>query len=347
MSTENSSIKYKKVGFDLNLKIIPIKKDEVNDNLKQIEDNFNILLQEDNEDNEDNKDEDNDTDYEEEFTDPRETLLKLLKKRSFGEEEFGDDYQSNVELKRKIETTFNSFKKKSAIDFYIPDFKNIKNNNNSSTNTNDVNDVNDVNEINNIDAINSIIGKDKDKNLQPCPNKDCNEIMTINYNSCQVCFRETIDVRCPKCIPNILDLCSEKCKDIFNGSTIQVNITNDLNEPFIVIEDDGENMVLSVINHKIFYEELSHKDLLMINKPCINCNPENNLNNGNEDNDEDNLENNQDNLDKEDIENNDNIIKNGVIPVKCYNCNDNYSYLIACGQCYLKSGLLYICEECE
>jgi hypothetical protein len=51
--------------------------------------------------------------------------------------------------------------------------------------------------------------------------------------------------------------------------------------------------------------------------------------------------------DKEDIENNDNIIKNGVIPVKCYNCNDNYSYLIACGQCYLKSGLLYICEECE
>ena len=40
-----------------------------------------------------------DTDYEDE--DPKETLRKLLKGRSFGTEEFGRDYKSNAELNRQ------------------------------------------------------------------------------------------------------------------------------------------------------------------------------------------------------------------------------------------------------
>ena len=40
------------------------------------------------------------------------------------------------------------------------------------------------------------------------------------------------------------------------------------------------------------------------------------------------------------------IKKIGVIPVKCYNCCENYSYLIVCGTCYSKSGIKYVCDEC-
>ena len=37
----------------------------------------------------------------------------------------------------------------------------------------------------------------------------------------------------------------------------------------------------------------------------------------------------------------------GVVPLKCHHCNLNYSYLIVCGKCYQKSGMKYICDECD
>ena len=51
---------------------------------------------------------DNDTDYEEENENPIEILKSLMKKKSFGIEEFGQDYESNIELRRKVEITFNN-----------------------------------------------------------------------------------------------------------------------------------------------------------------------------------------------------------------------------------------------
>lgn len=258
------------------------------------------------------EDECNDTDYEEENQDPRETLKLLLKGRSFGKEEFGSDYESNADLKRQVEIAFNNLNKKPNT-MIIPDFKSLR----DSTHIEEKNDIP------------KIIGKDNVKNLQPCP--DCSELMHVTYNNCQVCSRETVDVRCTHCVPHLFDLCSPKCREIYEGGTSIIEITNDQDEPIIVIEDDGQNMVLTVINHKLFYQELNQKDSLMINKPCPNCNSEEE-NDGDGDHDED---------EKPDK------IKIGVIPVKCYSCSTNYSYLVVCGTCYHKSGVKYLCDECE
>lgn len=257
--------------------------------------------------NNDLNNEDNDTDYEEEHMDPVEILKKLFKKSSFGNEEFGQDYESNIELRRKAETSFCNMNQKihkKEEETHIKPNMSILND-----------ELNDVPRI---------LGNEKNKENQPCDK--CSEIMKINYNSCQVCMRETIDVRCLNCYPNILELCSDKCREIYNGDMCLIEITNDNDEPIVIIEDDGQNMVLSVVNHKLFYDELNGKDHIMINKPCPNCNEEK------EDQDEENEE---------------NIKKIGVIPVKCCKCQSNYSYLIVCGICYQKSGIKYLCDECE
>jgi len=258
-----------------------------------------------------------DTDYEEENQDPVEILTKLLKKKSFGIEEFGQDYESNNELKRQVESTFNSLNNgfKNSNKFYIPDF-----------NPELCNDPFIKGEVNDIPKI---LGKEKEKDLKPC--EKCYEIMQVNYNPCQVCFRETVDVRCINCFPNILEICSDKCREIYEGGITVIEITNDNDEPIIIIEDDEQNMVLRVINHKLFYQELNEKDSLMINKLCPNCNMD-------EDDNGDDI--NEDNE-------NDNKNKIGVVPIKCYNCKGNYSYLVVCPVCYHKSGIKYLCDDCE
>ncbi len=265
--------------------------------------------------NNDLNNEDNDTDYEEENMNPVDILKNLMKKRSFGNEEFGQDYESNIELRRKAETSFCNMNQK-IHKKYNEKNEEVNQEINIKPNISILND-----ELNDIPRI---LGNEKNKENQPCDK--CSEIMKINYNSCQVCMRETIDVRCLNCYPNILELCSDKCREIYNGDMCLIEITNDNDEPIVMIEDDGQNMVLSVINHKLFYDELNGKDHIMINKPCPNCNEEK------EDQDE---------------ENNDDIKKIGVIPVKCCKCQSNYSYLIVCGICYQKSGIQYLCEECE
>jgi hypothetical protein len=298
-----------------------------------------------------NLSEENDTDYEEENQDPREVLQKLLKNRSFGNEEFGDDYESNAELKRHVEVTFNEFQQKANNSFNnaikIPDMKSLR----------------DTLQIEEKNDIKKIVGKEYDKNEKPCPT--CSELMTVNYNNCQVCSRETVDIRCKHCVPNIFDLCSQKCREVYEGGISVIEITNDEDEPFVVIEDDGQNMVLTVTNHKIFYKELSQKDILAINKPCPNCNHVEDE----DDDDEENQNQHQHPEEKsnkhsskeeqeimkaikkkekeEDIEEDNNKVKIGVVPIKCYNCSVNYSYIIGCGICYQKSGLQYLCEECE
>ena len=284
----------------------------------------------------------NDTDYEEENEDPRSILQKLLKGRSFGTEEYGDDYESNAELKRHVEVTFNNFQQKSNNSFTssitIPDLKTIR-------------DPLQFEEKNNIKKI---VGKEFDKNLQPCP--QCSELMTINYNNCQVCSRETVDIRCKQCVPNIFDLCSQKCREIYEGGISVIEITNDDDEPFVVIEDDGQNMVLTVTNHKIFYSELSQKDILAINKPCPNCNhdPDTEENEDPHEQSESMTENDHEIIKAikkkekdENAEEDENKVKIGVVPIKCYNCSVNYSYIVGCSICYQKSGLQYLCEECE
>ncbi len=255
-----------------------------------------------------------DTDYEEENEDPVEILTKLLKKKSFGIEEFGQDYESNNELKRQVESTFNSLNNsfKNINKFYIPDF-----------NPSLCNDPFIKAEVNDIPKI---LGKEKEKDLKPC--EKCYEIMQVNYNPCQVCFRETVDVRCINCFPNILEICSDKCREIYEGGISVIEITNDNDETIIIIEDDEQNMVLRVINHKLFYQELNEKDSLMINKLCPNCN-EDNMNEDDEDDEDDNKN------------------KIGVVPIKCYNCKGNYSYLVVCPVCYHKSGMKYLCDDCE
>jgi hypothetical protein len=268
----------------------------------------------------------NDTDYEEENINPIEILKNLLKKKSFGIEEFGQDYESNVELRRKVEISFNNIKNNNNIDTYIPYFnQELKNDPFLKEELND---------------IPKILGKEKEKDLQPCPK--CSELMQINYNNCQICSRETVDIRCLYCCPNILELCSEKCKSIYSGEISLIEITNNNDQPIIMIEDDNQNMVLSVINHKLFYEELNQKDMLMINKPCPNCNDEliqnNEINEFSVDNKDNDTDNDNDN---------DNVKRIGVIPVKCCNCQDNYSYLVVCGICYQKSGIKYLCDDCE
>ena len=80
----------------------------------------------------------------------KETLKKLLKGRSFGVEEFGRDYESSVELRRKLETTFNMFQKKANTEMFIPDFKKLK-------------DPFLIEEANNIPKI---LGQEKDKHMQ-------------------------------------------------------------------------------------------------------------------------------------------------------------------------------------
>jgi hypothetical protein len=263
---------------------------------------------------------DNDTDYEEENENPIEILKSLMKKKSFGIEEFGQDYESNIELRRKVEITFNNLQ--NNLDKYIPSF-----------NPELTKDPFIKEELNDIPKI---LGKEKEKDLQPC--SKCSELMQVNYNPCQVCSRETVDVRCIHCYPSILELCSEKCRNIYEGEVSVIEITNNKDEPIIIIEDDNQNMVLSVINHKLFYEELNEKDKLMINKACPNCNDE--LKDGMEYDGEDGN-------DEEDNYNNDKLKKIGVIPVKCCNCQDNYSYLVVCGICYQKSGIKYLCDDCE
>ena len=276
------------------------------------------------------EEEENDTDYEEEKDDPKEILIKLLKGRSFGSDSYGDDYESTVELKRNLETTFENLHK---LAFNIDNLNQFNQFPNKSKNKTIIQDL----EHNNIDQI---LGSEKDKEGTPC--QKCSEPMTMNYNPCNVCSRETIDIRCLNCIPNILELCSPKCRSIYEGEMLVVEITNDKDEPIIIIEDDGENMVLQVINHNLFYQELNQKDSLMINKPCHSCLE-----------DLENSENSQWEEYKEAINNkepvenlNDPRAKIGVIPVKCYNCNDNYSYLIVCPVCYQKSGIKFICDEC-
>jgi len=266
----------------------------------------------------------NDTDYEEENIDPVEILTKLLKKKSFGTEEFGQDYESNNELKRQVESTFNSLNNgfKNINNFYIPDF-----------NPGLRNDPFIKAELNDIPKI---LGKEKEKDLKPC--EKCFEMMQINYNPCQVCYRETVDVRCINCFPSILEVCSDKCRKIYEGGISVIEITNDNDETIIIIEDDDQNMVLRVINHKLFYQELNEKDTLMINKLCKNCNIDNN-------NDEEYQQTEQTEEDEEDEEAKKNKI--GVVPIKCYNCKGNYSYLVVCSICYQKSGIKYLCDDCE
>ena len=267
----------------------------------------------------------NDTDYEEENEDPVELLKKLVKDRSFGNEEYGQDYESNAELRRQVEITFNSIKNPDS-KFYIPDF-----------NPEIRKDPFIKEELNDIPKI---LGKEKEKDSQHC--SKCNELMSVNYNPCNVCFRETVDVRCINCFPNILELCSNKCREIYEGVISVIRITNDDDEPIIVIEDDGQNMVLQVINHKLFYQELNEKDKLMLNKPCMNCNE------GEEEVDGDGEEDEEgDELDDINIGRNERKKKIGVIPIKCHTCQANYSYLVVCGTCYQKSGLNYLCDECE
>lgn len=336
------------VKFDLNDTIfeIPSNQLEIQENIiENIDEDENINItyeevkifqEEDENENENIKSniEENveyDTDYEEENEDPKETLKKLLKGRSFGTEEFGRDYESSVELKRKLETTFNMFQKKANTEMFIPDFKKLK-------------DPFMVEEANNIPKI---IGKEKDKHLQPCPK--CDELMIINYNNCQVCYRETVDVRCLNCFPNLFDLCSPKCREIYEGGISVIEITNDDDETIVIIEDDGENMILKVINHKLFYQELSEKDIKMINKPCLECNPDVQQKANIEESEKENWEKifeKMDNSNPDDEIEDETIKKIGVIPVKCYNCCENYSYLIVCGTCYSKSGLKYVCDEC-
>jgi hypothetical protein len=101
-------------------------------------------------------------------------------------------------------------------------------------------------------------------------------------------------------------------------------------EIFIVIEDEDDNLVLRVINHQIFYGQLNQKDMLNINKPCQECLSQ-------QTKDEEQLE---------DLED-DQIQKVGVVPLKCQSCKQNYSYFVSCLKCFKKSGLGYICDECE
>jgi hypothetical protein len=266
-----------------------------------------------------NEDINNDTDYEEEDMNPIDILKNLMKKKSFGVEEFGQDYESNIELRRKAETSFCNMNQKINKKYEEKDEAKNKVINEEKHTKSSIALLND--ELNDIPKI---LGNEKNKENQPC--EKCSEIIKVNYNSCQVCMRETVDVRCLNCYPNILELCSNKCREIYNGEICLIEITNDNDEPIVVIEDDTQNMVLSVINHKLFYDELSEKDRIMINKPCLNCNEEK------ENNDDD--------------ENEDDIKKIGVIPVKCCKCQSNYSYLIVCGICYQKSGIQYLCDEC-
>ncbi len=286
--------------------------------------------------NQQDQKEDNDTDYEEEKDDPKDILIKLLKGRSFGSDSYGDDYESSVELKRNLETTFENLHK---LAFNI-DNLNKFNQYPTPTIKNEAN-INKARsfdlENNNID---NILGSEKDKEGSPCPK--CSEPMKMNYNPCNVCSRETIDIRCINCIPNILELCSPKCRSIYEGEMQVIEITNDKDETIIIVEDDGENMVLQVVNHNLFYQELNQKDSLMINKPCPSCVE-----------DLENSENSQWEEYKEALSNNEPVEnlndprpKVGVIPVKCYNCNDNYSYLVVCPVCYKNSGIKYICDEC-
>jgi hypothetical protein len=260
----------------------------------------------------------NDTDYEEENDDPKQILIKLLKGRSFGKEEFGSDYESNAELKRNVEVTFSTLEKHANNQFYVPDFKSLGKLQKDQL---------VMDEKNNIKKM---VG-DEDKS---CPK--CSELMKVNYNNCQVCYRETVDLRCNHCVPYLFDLCSPKCREIYEGGISVIEIINDNDEPFIIIEDDGQNMVLKVTDHKLFYQELNQKDLLMVNKPCMNCNMT-----------DDNESKTQPETEEDDEVDESKIVRIGVIPIKCYNCSSNYSYLVVCGTCYQKSGLQYLCDECE
>lgn len=234
---------------------------------------------------------------------PLETFKKLIKGRSFGTEEFGDDYESNVELKRKVELSFEAFKEKTEA-LAIPSFKK---------------DI-DIFEIEKKNDLPKIMGSEyEDKNQKPC--EKCSELMTVQYNPCVVCSRETVDIRCNKCCPQIFDLCSPKCHDIFEGKIVMIEIKNKEGKPFIVIEDDLDTMVLTVTDHQLFYQQLTPKDFKNINKECQNC--------------------------QEDFEeDSEDIPKTSVIPLRCCQCGENYSYLVACQICYLKSGLQYLCDEC-
>ena len=253
----------------------------------------------------DNPDEGNETDYEDE--NPEATFRKLVGRQRFKVEEYGDDYESTAELRRNAEMAFNYGKElfsQTQLELQMPE--------------------KDPLELEQKNDFKKIMGKEYDQHQNACPK--CSEIMTIQYNHCQVCSRETVDVRCPNCVPDLFDLCSEKCQNVFQGNIGVVEIKDPNGKTFIVIEDDDGTLVLRVTDHSLFYSQLNQKDSLNINKNCQNCYPED--------------------KEEEDIDP-DLIQKVGVVPLKCEYCSENYSYLIACLKCYQQSGLKYICDECE
>jgi len=257
-----------------------------------------------------------DTDYEDE--DPQKTFRKLIKGKNIKVEEYGDDYQSSAELRRNAEMAFNYGQE-------LVSQRDLESRQPSK----------DPLEIEKKNDLKNLMGNEYDMNMEPCPK--CSEIMVLQYNHCQVCSRETVDVRCPVCVPDLFDLCSVKCQKIFEGHMHVANITNKEGKTFIVIEDD-DNLALRVVDHKLFYAQLNQKDLKMINQPCPNCLKEDQVNQTDPEN---KPEHEEDEMDEETIQ------KVGVAPMKCEYCLENYSYLVACLKCFQESGLKYICDACE
>uniref|UniRef100_A0A6C0E676 Uncharacterized protein n=1 Tax=viral metagenome TaxID=1070528 RepID=A0A6C0E676_9ZZZZ len=256
-------------------------------------------------------DNDQDTDYEDE--DPEITFKKLIKDRYLKVEEYGNDYESSSELKRNVELAFNYGKEllsQRNLELQMPEKDKL--------------------EIEIKNDLKTIMGSEYENNEKPCPK--CYENMSIQYNYCQVCSRETVDIRCPVCVPDLFDLCSDKCKSIFQDKIYVAEIKDENGETFIVIEDEEDNLVLRVTNHQLFYSLLNEKDMLNINKPCPECSIQ--LQKNTEDEEETEVD-------------QDYIPKIGIVPLKCQTCKDSYSYMVGCLKCFKKSGLKYICDECE
>lgn len=160
--------------------------------------------------------------------------------------------------------------------------------------------------------INDILDQEsKDRLNKPCPK--CQTIQTIGFSNCNICQREKVMVRCQKCFSSVFDLCSQKCHDIYDGKIALINIKDNSGNIFITIEDyyDG-NMALRVVNHSILNQVLTDKDRKMIGNTCLDCK--------------------------------DNIL---LAPVKCKQCQINYSYIVQCHNCTSKKGLKYYCDDCD
>jgi hypothetical protein len=257
--------------------------------------------------------EDQDTDYEDE--DPEITFKKLIKNKYLKVEEYGDDYESTSELKRSVELAFNYGKElisQRNLELQMPEKDSL--------------------EIEIKNDLKTIMGSQYEKNETPCPK--CSEIMSVQYNYCQVCSRETVDIRCPICVPDLFDLCSDKCRLIFQERIYIAEIKNEDGITFIIIEDEDDNMVLRVVNHQIFYSLLNEKDSLNINKPCPECSTKKKKYEEEEEEEEEEQD--------EEL-----IQKIGIVPLKCISCKDSYSYIVGCIKCFKKTGLQYICDECE